>query len=127
MGRFFPVPSRWERIVTPVKRNVRSRRSGSGVCQGEIMEPVFLVPWNLTRGGEERQEQITEMLGANTVKVVLSFPSRLDQSRDAEKGQMMTDGGLALTKTLADVGHVQFTVLGPGQVKEDSQPGLIAE
>jgi len=80
---------------------------------------------HITGRREEADQEFTEVIGTNTVEVVLSFPTRFDQPGDPEQCQVMADRGLTLTQPGAEVGHVEFVVLG--QVEQDPESGLVAE
>ena len=127
-GTFLRGPSigaarREDELGKPSGMSSRLDRSPSlaGVVQGEIMEAVLLVPRDFAGRGEEAQEQLAEVIGADAVEVVLALAPRLDQPRYAKQGQMMADSGLALAEPLAEVGHVQFAMGRQGQIEQDAR------
>ena len=82
----------------------------AGVGQDEVVE--LHLAGHFAGGGEKADEEFAEVVGTNAIEIVLAFAARFDESRDAEQSQVVTDGGLALAETIAEVGDVQFVVLG---------------
>src|ERR1700722_735703 len=87
------------------------------------MKPHF--SGHLTGRREEADEQLAEMVGPDAVEIVFALAPRLDESRNPQECQVMTDGRLALPEPVAQVGHMELAVLS--EEEEDAKPGFIAE
>ena len=82
----------------------------SGVGEDEIVEAVLLVPGSLAGRREKAQQQLTEVIGADAVKVVLALAARLDEAGHTKQRQVMAHRGLALAQSVAQVGDMKLTV-----------------
>src|SRR5690606_18916334 len=99
----------------------------AGVGQNEIVKLVLLVLGRVADGGEEAEEHVAELLRSDTVETLRLLAARLDEAGDAQQGQVMAHGGLALAEARAQVGYVQPAMFGERQEKENPGPGLVAE
>jgi hypothetical protein len=120
--RLLPVKARSEG-----NHNQFAALSLSGVTQGEIVEAIPLVARDFPGGREEAQEHLAEVIGADAVEIVLALAARLDQARDAEQGQVMADGRLALAEAVAQVGDMKLAVGRQREVEQDAETGLVAQ
>jgi len=80
---------------------------------------------DLARRRKQTDEQLAEMVSADTIEVVLAFTPGLDQSRNAEQSEMVADGGLTLAESIAEIRDVQLVVLR--QEEKNAEPGLVAK
>lgn len=90
----------------------------------EVLEAEFITLGVADRG-EQLADQLMEMLFTNRVKVVLAVATWLNDAGDAEQGQVMADGRLALAQLVAQGADVQFAFAK--QIHQNLQPRFVGQ
>ena len=75
--------------------------------------------------GEQFPDQLVEMLFPHGIEVVLAVAPGFDDAGNAQQGQVVADGRLALAQLVAQGADVQFAFAK--QVHQNLQPGFIGE
>ncbi len=91
------------------------------------MESIWLAARHLAGSREEREQELSKVIGPYAVEIVFPLTSRFDQARHPEQGEMVADRWLALPETLAQVGDVELAVGGESQVKQNAQACFVAQ
>lgn len=108
----------------------RCRTSHEQLLSGILLEDeIFKAPFRgiifLCKALEQFAHELMEPILLNGIEVVLSVSARFDQAGDPEERQMMTDGGLALSKPLTECGDMKFFL--SSKEKQNLQTRFIRE